>query len=81
MTAPARAARRLHSPVGWPLRLRAVTVTPAERQSRLVVANRYPGQVIGVSIRLPDCDPGNDWERAAPHRSLSLLWAKPARWW
>lgn len=68
--------RRVVPPFGWPLRFRAVTVTPAHRQRRLVVPNRYPRQVIGLSFRLPDVGQGYGC-----HRSLSIMWAKPARWW
>lgn len=70
---PGQTPRRLVPPFGWPLALRAVVVTPADRQPR-VVANRYPRQIIGVAIRLPDDEHGR-------RRALSLLWAKPARWW
>jgi len=68
--------RLLVPPLGWPLKFRAVTITPAKRQHRFVILNRYPRQVIGLCFRLPDSD--HEFGR---HRSLSILWAKPARWW
>ncbi|QPO17456.1 hypothetical protein PROPHIGD24-3_48 [Mycobacterium phage prophiGD24-3] len=65
--------RRFVPPFGWPIQFRAVKCHAAERP-RLVVLNRYPRQVIGVAIRLPhDNQPG--------HPYLSIMWAKPARWW
>lgn len=73
--------RRFVPPLGWPLDWRAVTVTPADRQTRFVVANRYPGQVIGLCFRLPDHEPLNADQKHGNHRSLSIRWAKPARWW
>lgn len=68
--------RRFVPPLGWPFKFRAVTITPANRQKRLVIPNRYPRQVIGLCFRLPDSD-----AEFGRHRSLSIMWAKPARWW
>lgn len=65
--------RRFVPPFGWPPKFRAVKVR-ASNPPKLVTLNRYPGQVIGVGIRLP-----GDSERG--HPMLSLLWSKPARWW
>lgn len=77
--------RRFVPPLGWPFRLRVVTVTPADR-GPLVGLNRYPRQVIGITIRLPDDATQdrrdrNTGERFGHHRALSIVWAKPARWW
>lgn len=63
-------------PLGWPFKFRAVTVTPAERQRRFVILNRFRRQVIGFCVRLPDAD-----QQHGNHRALSIIWAKPARWW
>ena len=71
-------ARRFVSPVGalrWPWR--AVTVTPSHKPP-LLSLNRYPGQVIGIALRLPDEPVAGGHER---HKQLSILWARPARWW
>ena len=76
-----RAMRTCVPPLGWPFHFRAVTVTPAERQRRWVIANRYPRQIIGLCFRLPDAEPLNAEQRHGNHRALSVLWAKPARWW
>ena len=73
--------RRLVPPLGWPLQWRAVTITPAHRQRRLVVLNRYPRQVVGLCFRLPDYEPLDRSKVHGNHRALSILWAKPARWW
>lgn len=70
--------KHLVSPIGKPSRPRIVIVRPAERQRRLIELNRYPRQVIGLALRLPDGDRVHDM---TPHYSLSFLWAKPARWW
>lgn len=70
---PSPADRRFVPPLGWPLGFRAVTVTPADRHP-LIVLNRYPRQVIGFAVRLPDESDGR-------HKALSVLWSKPARWW
>lgn len=75
------APRLFVPPLGWPVKFRAVTVTPAERQRRFIILNRYRRQVIGISIRLPDHDPLDASQTYGLHRSLSLMWAKPARWW
>lgn len=77
--------RRLVPPLGWPIKFRVVTVTPAERHP-LVALNRYPRQVIGFAVRLPDDvtqnrRDANTGERFGHYRALSILWAKPARWW
>ena len=73
--------RRFVPPFGWPFHFRAVTITPAERLPRLVVFNRYPRQVIGLCIRLPDHEPLDVNQRHGNHRALSILWAQAARWW
>ncbi len=77
MSAREKPTRWFVPPLGWPLKFRAVTVTPAQRHP-LVVLNRYPGQVIGFALRLPDSD---DPHSSVKHRALSVLWAEPARWW
>lgn len=46
----------------------AVVCTAAVRPP-LIGLNRYPGQVIGVSLRLK----GTSY--------LSIVWARPSRWW
>lgn len=80
-----RELRRITPPLGWPISFRVVTITPADRLP-VVVLNRYPRQVIGLAIRLPDDatenrrDP-NTGERHGHHRALSIMWSKPARWW
>lgn len=74
---PDKVNRRFVPPLGWPFHFRAVTVTPADRHP-LFVWNRYPRQVIGFAIRLPDSD---DPYPRCRNRALSILWAKPARWW
>lgn len=75
----------LISPIGRPARWRFVTAFAANRPQRLVMLNRYPRQVIGVGIRLPDFTdplPGNrTWVR---HPYLSIVWSKPhgaGRWY
>lgn len=78
--------RRFVPPLGWPFQFRVVTVTPADRLPRMVVLNRYPRQVIGIAIRLPDDATQNrinrdTGKRFGHHRALSIVWAKPARWW
>ncbi|MFZ2178413.1 MAG: hypothetical protein WAW17_31175 [Rhodococcus sp. (in: high G+C Gram-positive bacteria)] len=69
--------RLLVSPVGWPLRFRAATITPANK-SPILGLNRYPRQVIGISLRLPSEETASGQIR---FKALSILWAKPARWW
>jgi len=69
--------RRITPPLGWPFKFRAVTVTPSRRHP-LFVWNRYPGQIIGFAVRLPESD---DPHPPVKHRALSIMWAKPARWW
>jgi hypothetical protein len=75
--APGHTRRKVVPPLGWPFSFRACTVTPADRHP-LVKLNRYPGQVIGVGIRLPD---EQELGGRVRHHALSLMWAKPARWW
>ena len=80
-----REFRRFTPPLGWPIRFKVVTVIPANRPP-LVMLNRYPRQIIGVGIRLPDDTTenrrdSNTGERFGHHRALSIMWAKPARWW
>lgn len=82
---PDEKPRRFVPPFGWPIKFRVVTVTPANRHP-LVVLNRYPRQIIGIGIRLPDDATQyrydrNTGKRFGHHRALSILWAKPARWW
>ena len=55
----------------------AVTCSAAERP-RLVTLNRYPGQVIGFTLRLPAY---SDWPARLGHPYLSIVWATPSRWW
>lgn len=69
--------RILVSPIGWPIHFRAATTTPANRPP-IIGLNRYPRQVIGIGIRLPDEETVGGQIR---HKALSILWAKPARWW
>lgn len=76
----------LVSPVGTPSKLRAITYFAANRPQRLLTANRYPRQIIGIGIRLPDISvrfrPHPAPERVM-HPVLSLVWAKPhgaGRW-
>ena len=61
-------------PLGKLRRWRFVTVQPADKQPRWIMPNRYPRQVIGFALRLPDGGLGE-------HYSLSIMWAEPARWW
>ena len=77
MSAREKHMRRFVPPLGWPFHFRAVTVTPSRRHP-LFVWNRYPGQIIGFAVRLPDSD---DQFPPVEHRALSVMWAKPARWW
>lgn len=64
---------RFVPPLGWPPKPRAQICRAADRPP-LIGLNRYVRQVIGIGIRLPNDDkPG--------HPYLSLVWAKPARWW
>lgn len=64
-------------PLGWPPKPRIVTVNPADRPRRLITLNRYPRQVIGFAIRLPDLE----LIGRRRHVALSVLWCQPARWW
>lgn len=70
-------SRRFVSPFGHLTKWRFVTVQPADRP-RLVTLNRYPKQVIGIVLRLPD---GSLLNGRTPYYGLSIVWAKPARWW
>jgi hypothetical protein len=70
--------RRFVPPLGRIRKFRFVTVRPAGRQERFIAWNRYPRQIIGLAVRLPDGGRLND---VTPHYSLSILWAEPARWW
>ena len=70
--------RRFVPPLGRIRKPRFVTIRPAERQKRFIAWNRYPRQIIGFAVRLPDGGRLND---TVPHYSLSIMWAKPARWW
>ena len=72
-----REQRRLVPPFGWPVKVRASTVAASEN-GRLFAWNRYPRQIIGFSIRLPDMELGGGRQL---HPRLSVVWAKPARWW
>lgn len=71
-------SRRFVPPLGKLNKWRFATVRPAERQKRLIILNRYPRQVIGIGVRLPD---GLRESGVVAHYSLSILWAEPARWW
>ena len=53
-----------------------VLVCVAANRPPLAGLNRYPGQVIGVAFRLPPF-----WYDTQGHPYLSIVWAKPARWW
>lgn len=74
----------LVSPIGVPRRRWRVLVYAAAHRGPLVRWNRYPRQVIGVGIRLPDLQPpiGSGW-RHAIHPRLSIVWSTPhaARRW
>ena len=70
--------RRFVWPLGEIRRPYVVTVQCADRQPRLVMANRYPKQIIGLALRLPD---GRRIDGVTTHHSLSFVWATPARWW
>ena len=61
-------------PLGKLCKPRALVVHPADR-APFVMLNRYPGQVIGVAFRLPDL-----YDRPGFHLQLSIVWAKPDRW-
>lgn len=69
--------RLLVPPFGKLTKWRFVTVQPADPQPFLTL-NRYPKQVIGITLRLPDGSSSNDRK---PHYGLSIRWATPARWW
>jgi hypothetical protein len=66
------------SPIGKLKKPFAVTTWNAGRAPRLISLNRYPRQVIGISLRLPDGHPSSG---RVTHHSLSIVWASPARWW
>jgi hypothetical protein len=75
---PSEISRFFVPPLGKLRSWRFVTVEPSRRQARFIMANRYPRQIIGFAIRLPDGGRLND---RIPHYSLSIMWAEPARWW
>lgn len=69
--------RRFVPPLGWPLQFKAALCWAADPPP-LLFLNCYPRQVIGLCLRLPRWgDQG--WIPRYPY--LSLLWARPARWW
>ena len=68
---------RLPFPLGKLCKPYAVTCSAAERP-RLVTLNRYPGQIIGVTLRLPAY---SEWPARLGHPYLSIIWATPSRWW
>ena len=69
-------ATRRPCPFGKPRRPYAATCIAADRPP-LIGWNRYPGQIIGVGIRLPSfMHPGPHG-----HPYLSIVWARPSRWW
>ena len=55
----------------WPWR---ITVVRAADRPHFIGLNRYPRQVIGCGIRLAS-------DEAPGHPYLSILWARPSRWW
>lgn len=65
------------SPIGELTIPYAITYEAADR-GPLFSLNRYPKQVIGFTLRLPD---GFGTPEKAKHYRLSIVWAKPARWW
>ncbi|UXM90926.1 hypothetical protein [Paenarthrobacter sp. JL.01a] len=70
--------RRFVPPLGKLRKPYAVTTWNAHRAPRLINWNRYPRQIIGIALRLPD---GETSAGRTTHHSLSIVWAKPARWW
>lgn len=66
------------SPFGSPSKWRFVTTRNARRQANLVGFNRYPRQIIGIVVRLPD---GEGLNGKKSFHSLSIVWSKPSRWW
>lgn len=67
----------LVSPLGaprWPWRI--VTVAASRRAEKLFSWNRYPRQVIGVGIRLPEMSVIGS-QRKDLHPMLSILWSRP----
>ena len=76
----------LISPIGRPTRPHAITYFAADRPRRLVTPNRYPRQIIGVGIRLPDMSvrfAAHPRPERVCHPVLSITWAKPhgaGRW-
>lgn len=65
------------SPIGRLTRLHFVTCQSADRPP-LFGLNHYPRQAIGLTMRLPR---GKDISGKVEHYYLSVVWAKPARWW
>lgn len=72
--------RRFVPPLGWPPRFRAVRCYAAERP-RLIALNRYPRQIVGIALRVPHGRKPTCWSLQPGHPYLSVLWARPARWW
>jgi hypothetical protein len=71
----------LVSPVGRPTKWRIITAAGANRLRRPIVFNRYPRQIIGIGIRLPDMEIMGE---RTYHPYLSIVWAKPhgaGRWY
>lgn len=52
------------------------TICRAAYRPPLVMLNRYPGQVIGICFRLPAFV-----TESRGHPYLSIVWARPSRWW
>ena len=71
-----RQIERRPFPLGDLRRKPHVVVVRMSNRPRLITLNRYPGQVIGFVLRLP---PEHDGGQG--HLGLSVMWAKPARWW
>lgn len=63
----------LISPIGKPCRPRVITAAAADRP-KPVMLNRYPRQVIGFGLRLPDMDVCGG---PTYHPYLSIVWSKP----
>jgi hypothetical protein len=82
----ARLRPYLISPIGRPAKLRAITYFAANRPRHLLIANRYPRQIIGVGIRLPDMSvryKAHPAPEQVKYPVLSIVWAKPhgaGRW-
>lgn len=77
MTPIGQKPRRFVPPLGALTKPYAVTTWNADR-APLIGLNRYPRQVIGIAFRLPD---GRSISGRISHHTLSIVWAKPARWW